>query len=76
MAGICNGGCSRLCACEYGADIAGEDAGIGVDAGVDTGVLTQPEIINNNTIEANVTMWIFFPLSIIDFKKLLIQYSI
>ena len=39
-----------------------EDAGIGV--GVDAGVLTQPEIINNNTIEADVTMQVFFPMSI------------
>ncbi|MFA4936452.1 MAG: hypothetical protein WC568_11510 [Candidatus Methanoperedens sp.] len=63
MAGICKDGCSGLCAWEYGG-IAGEDSGIGVDAGVDAGVLTQPEIINNNTIEANVTMWSFFPMSI------------
>lgn len=67
MAGICKDGCSGLCAWEYGG-IAGEDSGIGVDVGVDVvfsgGVLTQPEIINNNTIAANVTMWSFFTLSI------------
>jgi len=63
MVGISKDGCSGLCACEYGGSMAGEDAGIGVDVGVDAGVLTQPEIINNNTIEADVTMLVF-PLSI------------
>jgi len=51
-------GSSGLCGGEYVGGIAGEDVGIWVDAGVGIVswgvVLTQPEKINNNTIEANV----------------------
>jgi hypothetical protein len=64
MIGIGKDEGSGLCGWEYGGTITGEDAGIGVDVGVDAGVLTQPEIINKNTIKANVTMQVFFPLSI------------